>query len=77
MQALRSKLNFANDVAMAREIITLHMALPKRMVCNGDIVTLMHKYYTGGGSYDHYFVLDNNGKELLDLGESLDESKLK
>jgi hypothetical protein len=43
----------------------------------GDIVTLMHKYYTGGGSYDHYFVLDNNGKELLDLGESLDESKLK
>ncbi|GEM_PF-6850883 len=43
----------------------------------GDIVTSMHKYRGGeGGSYDHFFVVGPDGKELKDLGEELDKSKL-
>lgn len=46
---------------------------------SGDIIVNKHKYYKGpdGGSYDHYFVVDENGKELLDLGEEVDQRKLK
>jgi hypothetical protein len=44
----------------------------------GDIITNMHKYNKGdeGGSYDHFFVVDPTGKEMKDLGEELDKSKL-
>ena len=44
----------------------------------GDIIVNKHKYNKGpdGGSYDHFFVVDETGKELLDLGENIDKSKL-
>lgn len=37
----------------------------------GKIVVQKHKYYKDGdgGSYDHYFVVDDNGKEIKELGE--------
>ena len=45
----------------------------------GDLITVKHKYSKDpeGGSYDHYFVVDSRGKELVDLGEELDKEKLK
>lgn len=45
----------------------------------GDFITTMHKYYgpPNYGSYDHNFVVDENGKELLDLGDVVEAAKLK
>jgi hypothetical protein len=42
----------------------------------GDIVTNMHKY-NEAGSYDHFFIVNDEGKEQVDLGEDVDENKLK
>jgi hypothetical protein len=41
----------------------------------GDLVVLMHKYKGAPlyGSYDHYFIVDGNGKELKDMGEDYEE----
>jgi hypothetical protein len=45
----------------------------------GDLVVNQHRYHgePNYGSYDHYFVVDGNGKELKDLGEDFKESDLK
>lgn len=40
----------------------------------GYIIASKHKYYEGeaGGSYDHYWLLDKDGKEIKDLGDKED-----
>lgn len=36
----------------------------------GEIVVLKHKYFkNAAGSYDHYFVIDDNGSEVKDIGK--------
>lgn len=36
----------------------------------GEIVVLKHKYFKDvAGSYDHYFVVDDNGNEIKDVGD--------
>ncbi|MDF2986682.1 MAG: putative N-acetylmuramoyl-L-alanine amidase [Eubacterium sp.] len=39
----------------------------------GKLIVNQHRYKKGGGSYDHYFLVDEQGTELKDLGEDLDE----
>lgn len=46
----------------------------------GDFITFMHKYYgpPNYGSFDHDFIVDENGKEIKDLkdDESIDNKRL-
>lgn len=41
----------------------------------GDLIVEKHKYYgpPNYGSYDHYYIVDTNGKELRDLGENFQD----
>ncbi len=38
----------------------------------GYLIVNQHRYLKGGGSYDHNFLVDENGKEVKDLGEDFD-----
>lgn len=42
----------------------------------GYLVVNKHRYLKGGGSYDHNFLVDENGKEVKDLGEDFDMEEL-
>ncbi|MDD3101578.1 MAG: hypothetical protein PHE59_00295 [Patescibacteria group bacterium] len=47
-------------------------------VYKGKLFTSKHKYYEEGGSYDHWYIIDeNDGHEIKDLGESTPLEKLK
>ena len=41
----------------------------------GNLVVNQHRYYSNsdGGSYDHYYLVDENGKVLKELGEEIPE----
>ena len=39
----------------------------------GKLIVNQHRYHKAGGSYDHYFLVDELGKEIKDLGEDFDE----
>lgn len=38
------------------------------------LVVSRHKYYDEGGSYDHYYIINDQGEEKKDLGEDLSNS---
>jgi dipeptidyl aminopeptidase/acylaminoacyl peptidase len=43
----------------------------------GYLVVQMHKYFRKGGSYDDYWLLDQNGKELRYIGGEISYRKFK
>jgi hypothetical protein len=42
--------------------------LPSEGPYSGKIIANQHRYFQGGGSYDHWFALNNDGSEIKDLG---------
>lgn len=40
----------------------------------GKLIVNQHRYLKGGGSYDHYYLIDEQGNEIKDLGEALDKN---
>ena len=37
-------------------------------IYKGKLLINQHRYFNGGGSYDHYYIIDTQGKEIKDLG---------